>query len=184
MGVAGDDRFDKLIAPHLDALYRAAYRLTRQIADAEDLVQEVCLRGLAELDTLNGLQSARGWLLRIQYRIFVDDVRRRRRSPLCAWPLADADAARLASTAPGPEREAEGLLSHHALSLAWDELERRQQALLALHAEGYTLGEIEQITGLTRSVLTARLHRARTRLAQRLEKHAAPCAAKTAGEST
>jgi DNA-directed RNA polymerase specialized sigma24 family protein len=39
-----NQRFHRLIEPHLDALFRAAYRLTRNRPDAEDLVQEACVR--------------------------------------------------------------------------------------------------------------------------------------------
>ena len=73
--------FLSLVAPHFDALYRAAMRLTRRPADAEDLVQEVCLRAYAEVEALRNLEFVLGWLLRVQYRVFVDVDRRRRRAP-------------------------------------------------------------------------------------------------------
>ena len=44
-----DNDFDRLIAPHFAALYRAGYRLTGNRPDAEDLVQEVCLRAYPRL---------------------------------------------------------------------------------------------------------------------------------------
>ncbi|HET8696630.1 MAG TPA: sigma factor-like helix-turn-helix DNA-binding protein, partial [Gammaproteobacteria bacterium] len=49
---------------------------------------------------------------------------------------------------------------------AWTELTAEQRALLALHAEGYGLAELEQIFGTNRNSLSARLHRARARLAK------------------
>jgi RNA polymerase sigma factor (sigma-70 family) len=160
------DDFARLIAPHLAALYRAAYRLTAQRADAEDLVQDVCLRAYARLDALAGTTSPKAWLLKIQYRTFVDGLRRRRRSPLRATG-EDFDATH-ASEQPSLEESAEGALTEQRLRAAWQELEREQRALLALHAEGYTLAELAGITDLTPDALKARLYRARVRLGKLL----------------
>ena len=95
-GISTDNsrRFDSVIRPHFDALYRAAMRLTRRREDAEDLVQDVLLRAFPALGQLETLDSPRGWLLRVQYRIFVDGYRRRHRSPVVALPEgADSDGA-------------------------------------------------------------------------------------------
>ena len=54
--------FARLIAPHADALFRAAYRLTGNRADAEDLVQDVCVRAFANLPTLETLERPKAWL--------------------------------------------------------------------------------------------------------------------------
>ncbi|MBN1240073.1 MAG: sigma-70 family RNA polymerase sigma factor [Gammaproteobacteria bacterium] len=177
-------RFDRLIAPHFDALYRAAYRLTGNAPDAEDLVQEVCLRACPKLPELEDLDSAKGWLLRVQYRVFVDGARRRRRSPLTPMSGEVEASEHMISAAPGPDEEADALLSNGPLERAWAQLERNQQALLALHAEGYSLAELHEITGLAKTVLTARLHRARTRLAKLLGRHAAGQAIGSTGELT
>ncbi|HEX6993923.1 MAG TPA: sigma factor, partial [Gammaproteobacteria bacterium] len=61
--------FAKLVEPHFDALYRTAMRLTRNAADAEDLVQEVCLRAYAQLPSLERADWPGAWLQRVQYRI-------------------------------------------------------------------------------------------------------------------
>lgn len=161
------DKFDSVVRPHFDALYRAAMRLTRLREDAEDLVQEVSLRACPELDRLEGLESPLGWLLRVQYRIFVDEFRRKRRSPFAiGHAAADADLA--ASEQPGPAEQTEAQQRQRQLGRAWNELDRKQRALLALHAEGYSLAELEAFTGLSRNVISVRLHRARARLAKLL----------------
>jgi RNA polymerase sigma factor (sigma-70 family) len=156
-------RFETVVRPHFDALYRAAMRLTRSRADAEDLVQEACLRAFAALDRLENLEYPLGWLLRVQYRIFVDSARRRVRSPFVA--TADTAEADLAlSTDPSPEELAEASLMRRRLTRVWPGLEPVQRALLALHAEGYTLTELEAMTGLSKNAVGVRLHRARARL--------------------
>ena len=161
--------FSRIFQPHFDALYRAAWRLTRSREDAEDLVQEVALRALPELDRLATLDSPRAWLLRVQYRIFVDGLRRRRAAALVTGSDAgDVDA--VSSQDPSPEELAESHLSRRRLARVWHELDRVQRALLALHAEGYTAAELAEFSGLSPNAVTVRLHRARARLARLLKK--------------
>lgn len=160
--------FVSLVGPHFDALYRAALRLTRRPADAEDLVQEVCLRAFAEATTLCDLEYVLGWLLRVQYRVFIDGDRRRRRAPFVKDASADDLIERACADGPGPEDLALSAIEHEALDIAWSRLGPDQQALLALHAEGYGLAELERITGTNKNAVSARLHRARRRLAKLL----------------
>lgn len=157
--------FDAVIEPHFAALYRAAMRLTRSHADAEDLVQDVVVRALPELRRLATLDSPRAWLLRVQYRLFVDGVRHRSRSPIEAVD-GDPVVASATSEMPEPDRLAEHDQREQQLACVWHELPRQQRALLAMHAEGYSLGELEAMTGLSRNAIGVRLHRARARLAQ------------------
>jgi RNA polymerase sigma-70 factor (ECF subfamily) len=160
------DDFAALIAPHLTALYRAAYRLSGNRPDAEDLVQDVCVRAYANLPALGSTEQPRAWLFKIQYRLFVDGVRRRNRSPLRTTG-EDFDATR-SSPEPGPEECAAGGEAERRVLAAWRHLEKEQRALLALHVEGYSLAEIRAITDLSTDVLKARLYRARVRLGQLL----------------
>ena len=159
--------FARLIAPHADALFRAAYRLTGNRADAEDLVQDVCVRAFANLPTLETLERPKAWLLKIQYRLFVDGARHRGRSPLRATG-EDLDAS-YASAEPTLEEVTEGSLAERRIIAALSRLDTEQRALLALHVEGYTLAELESITDLSTDVLKARLYRARVRLGKLLE---------------
>lgn len=163
--------FTAVIAPHLEALYRAAYRLTGQRPDAEDLVQDVCVRAYAHLGELKALEQPRSWLLRIEYRLFVDGVRRRKRSPLRA--TAEDLGALTPGDDPSPDEEAESSLAERRLLAALSRLDKAQRALLALHVEGYTLDEIRVMTDLSKDVLKARLYRARVRLGALLEDEAA-----------
>jgi len=51
------NQFDRLVAPHLDALFRVAYRLVRNTADAQDLVQDTCVTACGHLPALPPCQS-------------------------------------------------------------------------------------------------------------------------------
>ena len=165
------DQLAALIAPHLNSLFRAAYRLTGNRPDAEDLVQDVCVRAHSHVASLKLATQPKAWLLKVQYRTFVDGIRRRRRSPLATGE--DFDATRRSDT-PSPEDAAEGSLAEQRVLDAWRQLDKEQRALLALHVEGYSLAELEAITDLSTDVLKARLYRARVRLGKLLTSAHAP----------
>jgi RNA polymerase sigma factor (sigma-70 family) len=105
-GKSAAERFETLVQPHYEVLYRTAYRLTRSTHDAEDLAQEVCVRAFPRLAELERLEQPRGWLLRVLYRAFVDSVRRYERTHLGSLETLEQD--RLASDEPGPAELAEG----------------------------------------------------------------------------
>lgn len=166
-----------LVAGHLDTLFRVAYRLTRSVPDAQDLVQDTCVAAAENMDRLATMDTALHWLLRVLHNHFLDGARRRRRAPF-AMPARDGAVQRMASDAPGPEELLEQADREGALQRAFLRLDDMQRTLLALRAEGYDLAEIEGITGLAREVLRARLYRARRALAQYLDQ---PDAAPGAG---
>jgi len=158
--------FRELVAPHLTALFRSAYRLTGNRHDAEDVVQEVCVRAYTHLATLRTLEQPKTWLLKIAYRVFVDGLRRRTRSPVRATG-EELDSTR-SSDEPTPEESAEAELAERRLLGALAKLDRGQRALLALQVEGYTVAELTAMTDLSADVLKARLYRARVRLGKLL----------------
>lgn len=164
----GVQRFKALIEPHLDALFRAAYRLARNRADAEDLVQDTCVRAYDHISNLRESEPVKSWLLRVLHNSFVDGVRRAKRSPVATH----ADKGELdscASPGPNPEESAYTAQREERLQQAWLKLDRGHRAVLALRAEGYTVDEISKITGLALDVLNARLYRARQSFARHLK---------------
>ena len=163
----GQERLRALIEAQLASLYRAAYRLAGNAADAEDLVQDTCTLACEHPAALGTSEHPDRWLLRVLYNRFVDGSRRRKRSPVV--PLkGTSDTLPLASREPGPEELAERADNERAFDCAWLALESDQRAVLSLRAEGYGLAEIEEITGIGKEVLRARLHRARQSLARHL----------------
>lgn len=162
-------RFESLIEPHYDVLYRAAYRLTRSVHDAEDLVQEVCVRAFARIDELENFERPRAWLLRVLQRLFIDQTRRYDRRYVQSIETADWSA--WVSDAADPVDAAEQSSTRRQLNRAWQHLDRMQQVLLALHdIEGYSLAELQQITGFKEGTLKSRLHRARVRLGKLVQR--------------
>ena len=161
-------RFEALVRPHYELLYRAAYRLTRSVHDAEDLVQEVCVRAYPRLEELAGLDSPRGWLLCVMQRLFIDQTRRYERSHVESFAGSEEE---LVSDAPAVMDQADEALRKQRLDRAWQRLGKEQRALLALHdIEGYSLAELTQMTGLKEGTLKSRLHRARVKLGRLLKR--------------
>src|SRR5437867_9070966 len=87
-------RFEKHILVYLDDLYRVALRLTGQATDAEDLVQETCLRAFKALDQLKHLPAAKVWVFAILRSVFLRQAERRP-SRRALISLEDIDASRL-----------------------------------------------------------------------------------------
>lgn len=165
-------RFELLIRSHYDVLYRTAWRWTRSVEDAEDLVQEVCTRAWPRLEELEQLERPRSWLIRVMYRIFVDLTRRHDRARVV--PLDSVIADSLACERPGPEEHTERAGQSDRLASAWQLVDRERRALLAMHdIEGYTLPEISEITGLKEGTLKSRLHRSRALLGRLLDPESA-----------
>lgn len=165
------DPFDKLIAPHLATLFRTAFRLAGNVADAEDLVQDVCAACCANFTGLAAADHPDRWLVRVLFNRFIDGGRRRQRSPIVALN-SEFDASASSSDAPGPAELAEQSEREQRFELAWARLKENHRMLLSLRAEGYGLAEIEEITGVSKTVLRARLQRARQSLARHLDKSA------------
>lgn len=178
-----DVLFERSLRPHFDALYGRAYRLTGNVADAEDLVQDLCVRVYPRIEELEGLDNPRAWLMRVLHRLFIDLARSRQRSPLRSLDGADGDEPfEAVSGEPGPERQVDGMLAHAQLRRAWRHLDQEQRSLLVLQGiDGHSLAEIETITGITRGTLKSKLHRARARLGRLLAREERPTIAELRG---
>lgn len=162
--------FETLVRPHLDLLYRLAYRFCANQADAEDLVQDLLVKlypRRAEMATIDNLQP---WLTTSLYRLFVDGTRRRARSRL---DLIDDEAAFYDSVASEEDQPDEDLQREQRLSQlqrAFERLNDDHRALLSLHdIEGYQLNEISEMLEVPIGTLKSRIHRGRARLRELLQ---------------
>jgi RNA polymerase sigma-70 factor (ECF subfamily) len=171
--LSDQERFERLIQPHFEALYAAASRLAFTPADAEDLVQEVCVKAFIKLTDLEIIEHRRAWLLRVLYNVFVDGVRRTQRSPVdLASSSQPVDEMELAGDRHlQPEEEAERLISLDLLWSAMKILNEDHCALLALHdIDGYTPAELASLTGLAEGTIKSRLHRTRIKLGRLMQR--------------
>jgi RNA polymerase sigma-70 factor (ECF subfamily) len=153
-----------LVSQYSGTLYRVAFSVLRNPADAEDAVQEAFLRVLRHRDTLNEVRDNRVWLIRIVWNIVLDRKRRAKTRP------ETDDVSELARVLPATGLSAEQLASaaqHHAHVLACiDQLPAKERQVLMLSAfEELTSVEIASILGITESSVRSRLFRARNLMA-------------------
>jgi RNA polymerase sigma-70 factor (ECF subfamily) len=152
-----------LLRPHLERLYRLAYRLAGSKAEAEDLFQDVLLKAFARLDDLLEVREPGSWM----YNHFIDDRRRFARARLVSVEENQLPGQSIESL-PGdldPLRDAERLDNIMQLERALAALSDEHRLVVLLHdAEGYKLEEIHQVTGDPLGTIKSRLHRARARL--------------------
>ena len=174
MGKAVDrqGRFAALVGPHLDSLYRTAYRFTGHPQDAEDLVQELLLRLYRKCDRLAPMDNPRFWLTRALHNLFVDQWRRERHTPLhnrheVPWDeLLESEG----SLKDDPERIAQSDAVRDRVVSSLYLLGREHRAILIMHdMEGHTLNELCVLLTLPLGTVKSRLFRARRKLRTLLE---------------
>ncbi len=157
--------FDGLIRPHLDGLYRLAFRFCQHQHDAEDLVQDLVTKMYLRRDELADKENLRAWLNTSLYHLFIDGTRKSNRSPL---QLVE-DEVMLYETTPchelGPEQKMDQSQLKGQLACALSQLSDEHRSVLVLHdVEGYRLTELQDMLGVPIGTLKSRVHRARARL--------------------
>jgi RNA polymerase sigma-70 factor (ECF subfamily) len=167
---AEEDALAALVTEYASTLYRVAFSVLRNPADAEDAVQEAFLRVLRHRQTLAEVRDRRVWLIRIVWNIVLDRKRRAKTRP------ETDDVAELARVLPSNGLSAEQLASaaqHHARVLACvEQLPAKEREVLLLSAfEELSSVEIASVLGITESAVRSRLFRARNLMADLL-KHA------------
>ena len=161
----GADEFETLLRPQLDRLYRLAYRLTGSVSDAEDLVQDVLVKLYPRRTELSSIADLAPWLGRVLYNQFVDQTRRYRSQRLKVVVDSDAPGADWTAPEPTPEQEALRSFDISQVRSALRKLSEDHRVALLLHdGEGYSLQEIQTVTGVPVGTLKSRLHRGRARL--------------------
>lgn len=159
--------FEKLVRPHLDRLFRLAFRLTGSRPEAEDLLQELLIKAYGKLDDLVEIDAPGSWLARVMYHLFIDEQRRFRRRRMHTVEEGFLPSGGLEGLAGGedPVRDHERLEKLHQLDLALAQLSDEHRIVVLLHdTEGYKLEEIHTLMDTPVGTVKSRLHRARARL--------------------
>src|ERR1700760_1975356 len=142
-------------------LFSAAYEMTRNSADAEDLVQETYLRAHQKCDSFQG-EHLRGWLRRILTNTFINSYHSRRRRPEVLGLEADDRAA--GSGRDPADEVLDGLLDEELRSALQSLPPLNLRVVLLADVEGYSYKEIAQLTGSPIGTVMSRLHRGRQAL--------------------
>ena len=154
---------ERLFRDHHELVFRAAYRITGSVTDAEDVLQTVFLRLASNAETPD-LANPAGYLHRAAINAALDIVRGRGRAHLVSFDAVES-AQELNSPNAGPEEEHDDRELRALLRHAITKLGERAATVFALrYFEGYDNNQIAELLGTSPTVVAVTLHRARTRL--------------------
>lgn len=174
-----DARFERDALPFLDQLYGAALRMTRNPADAEDVVQEAFAKAYSSFKTFTPGTNLKAWLYRILTNTYINSYRKKQRQPLTSdgaevedWQLHHAEQ----HTSSGLRSAEMDALDHMPDSVVSDAMnalsEDFRMAVYLADVEGFSYKEIAQIMGTPIGTVMSRLNRGRTQLRAALADHA------------
>jgi len=175
--MADQAKFADLAMPYMDQLYSAAMRMTRNPADAEDLVQETYLRAYRGFGGFKEGTNLKAWLYRILTNTYINIYRAKKRRPqeselddsedfVLYRRIGGLEAAEAERT---PESEVLDAMPDDMVKQALEALpEQFRMAVLLADVEGFSYKEIAEITDVPVGTVMSRLHRGRRQLQKRL----------------
>ena len=169
-------RFQEEALPILDSLYAGALRMTRNPADAEDLVQETMLRAYRAFARFEAGTNLKAWLFRILTNAYINTYRKKQREPqkISQDEIQDFDLYReLKDHDPDISRTPEdivldGLVDSDIIEAIDDLPEQFRMAVVLSDVEGFSYAEMAEILDVPLGTVMSRLHRGRKALQKRL----------------
>jgi RNA polymerase sigma-70 factor (ECF subfamily) len=175
--VADQARFAELAMEHMPSLYTAALRMTRNPADAEDLVQETYLKAYRAFNSFTEGTNLKAWLYRILTNTYINTYRAKKRRPEES-DIDDLENFYLYRRLGGLEGASAGrsaedeVLDHFTESEVKEAIEalpeQFRMAVLLGDVEGFSYKEIAEILDIPIGTVMSRLHRGRRSLQKRL----------------
>ncbi len=173
-------QFEEQALPFMDPLYAAAMRMTRNPADAADLVQETFVKAFAAWGSFTQGTNLKAWLYRILTNTYINTYRKKQREPyqgtideLEDWQLGGAESITTATSSRSAEAEA---IDHMPASVVKDALQSIPEdfrlAVYLADVEGFAYQEIADIMKTPIGTVMSRLHRGRRMLRDLLADYA------------
>jgi len=179
--------FSQRVTENMDSLFNVAYRLTRNTADAEDLVAETVTKAWISLSTLEDHQRFRAWIFRILHNGFISQYRKTASGPLLT-PFDEPDSgqetqevASLLIEQPNdflswwanPEKDFFNNLLNEDIVAAIEDLPKEFQLTVTLiNVEGFTYDEAAEVLNVSPGTIRSRMNRGRTLMQKALWQHA------------
>jgi RNA polymerase sigma-70 factor (ECF subfamily) len=165
-----EQAFSRYVLPEVDVLFRVARSITRNTADAEDLVQDTMLRAFRAIDRFDG-RHPRAWLLTILRNAAINRVRRQRPT-LLDDPARVADRAlAMADEGPGPEQVVLDRGFEAEVERAFDALpDPFREVIELVDLAGLSYDEAAAVLDIPSGTVMSRLHRARKRIRESLKR--------------
>ena len=172
--------FEEQALPFADQLYAAAMRMTRNPADAADLVQETFVKAFQAFGQYQQGTNLKAWLYRIQTNTFINNYRKNQRNPyqgtiddLEDWQLGGAESVTQHTSTRSAEAEAIDHLPASAVKEALQAIpEDFRLAVYFADVEGFSYQEIADIMKTPVGTVMSRLHRGRRMLRESLSEYA------------
>ncbi|CAN5259336.1 RNA polymerase sigma factor SigR [soil metagenome] len=173
--------FEEQAIPFMDQLYAAGLRMTRNPADAADLVQETFVKAFAAFGQFQQGTNLKAWLYRILTNTFINSYRKKQREPyqgaiddLEDWQLGGAESMTQGRSTRSAEAEAIDHLPDSAVKDALQAIpEDFRMAVYFADVEGFSYQEIADIMKTPVGTVMSRLHRGRRLLRDLLADYAA-----------
>jgi RNA polymerase sigma-70 factor (ECF subfamily) len=170
MSGSGEAEFRRLFDAHRDAVHRFLFRLTRNAADADDLLQETFLTVWRKRHQYEGRGSSEGWIRKAAFRLYLNERGKRRRRAVLDGAVPRPSAPPSAPAADGElaHREAVAFLAarvEEALAALPDE---PREAFVLFRYEGMTCAQIGDLMDVPAKTIETRVRRATELLAERL----------------
>jgi RNA polymerase sigma-70 factor, ECF subfamily len=165
-------RFAHEAVPLRDIMYRHAFRMSRNHADAEDLVQEAMMKAFAGFHSFRRDTNMRAWLLRILINSYISDYRKKRRQPVqCSTEefneqrLVDAYTRSASAGLRSAEDQALDSLADNDIKSAMQALPQQfRHVVYYADVEGLHYREIAAIMNTPTGTVASQLHRGRQQL--------------------
>jgi RNA polymerase sigma-70 factor (ECF subfamily) len=172
--------FEEQAVPFMDQLYAAGLRMTRNPADAADLVQETFVKAFAAFGQFQQGTNLKAWLYRILTNTFINNYRKNQRNPyqgtiddLEDWQLGNAESVTQGRSTRSAEAEAIDHLPDSAVKDALQAIpEDFRMAVYFADVEGFSYQEIADIMKTPVGTVMSRLHRGRRLLRDLLSDYA------------